>query len=67
MKGMDGFELADTLRRLPQYAELPVIMLSARSQVQHRTEAADGDKNVLLTKPFSPIELTAHVNRLLKL
>src|SRR5277367_6223429 len=33
MKGMDGFELVRTLRRMPVYAGLPIIMLSARSQI----------------------------------
>ena len=67
MKGMDGFELARTLRAMPAYSELPVIMLSARSQVQYRGETRPGDDAILMTKPFSPIELRAQVKLLLKL
>jgi CheY-like chemotaxis protein len=67
MKGMDGFELARALRVMPAYASLPVIMLSARWQIEYRTEAPLSENIVMMTKPFSPIELRSQVNLLLKL
>ena len=36
MPGRDGFEVCKTLKRDPQYAEIPIILLSARGQEHDR-------------------------------
>ena len=68
MQGMDGFQLAQSLREMPAYTELPVIMLSARWQVEFHDEVWKNDPNaVMMSKPFSPIELTSRIKLLLHL
>ena len=67
MSEMNGFELTRTLRQLPAYAELPVILLSARGQIDYLEEIGQNDRVVMMTKPFSPIELIAQIKLLLKL
>ena len=67
MEGMDGFELTQALHRMPAYAMLPVIMLTARWQTEYQGEAGNENQVAMMTKPFSPIELLAKVNHLLKL
>jgi DNA-binding response OmpR family regulator len=67
MDGMDGFELTQALHRMPAYATLPVIMLTARWQTEYRGEAGNENVIAMMTKPFSPIELLAKVKLLLKL
>ena len=67
MAGMDGFELTRALRRMPAYAELPIIMLSARGQVEGEDAEWNNEITCMMAKPFSPIELTARIQNLLKL
>lgn len=65
MPDLDGFATLRELRRDPRYARLPVIMLTSRGQTELREVAGEVGVDVFLTKPFSPIELTRHVQRLL--
>jgi CheY-like chemotaxis protein len=65
MPDLDGFATLRELRREPRYAKLPAIMLTSRGQTELRDVAAEVGVDVFLTKPFSPIELAQHVQRLL--
>jgi DNA-binding response OmpR family regulator len=65
MPDLDGFATLRELRRDPRYAKLPVIMLTSRGQTELRDVAEEVGVDVFLTKPFSPLELTRHVKRLL--
>ena len=59
---LDGFSL---LRRLRQEGKtLPVLMLSARSELSDRVEGLDCGADYYLTKPFEPKELLACVRML---
>jgi len=65
MPGLDGFATLRELRQDPGYAKLPAIMLTSRGQTELRGEAEEVGVDVFLTKPFSPVELAQHVQRLL--
>ncbi len=65
MPDLDGFATLRELRGDPRYARLPVIMLTSRGQTELRNVAEEVGVDVFMTKPFSPIELTKHVKRLL--
>lgn len=65
MPDLDGFATLRELRRDGRYAKLPAIMLTSRGQTELREVAAEVGVDIFLTKPFSPIELTQHVRRLL--
>ncbi len=67
MPGMDGYELVETLRRDPLLADLPVIMLTARSEDVDVTRGYAAGTDLYLTKPFRPAELLAFVDRILSL
>jgi len=55
----DGMDVLDTIRaRKPA---LPVIMLTARNDVEDKVTALDGGANDYVTKPFSFDELAARV------
>jgi DNA-binding response OmpR family regulator len=55
----DGMEVLDTIRaRKPA---LPVIMLTARGEVEEKVSALDSGANDYVTKPFSFDELAARV------
>jgi two-component system response regulator MprA len=64
MPGVDGLEVCRTLRR--QGSRLPVLMLTARTQVEDRVEGLDAGADDYLTKPFALEELLARVRALLR-
>ncbi|QLQ33811.1 MAG: response regulator [Candidatus Thiothrix singaporensis] len=52
MPRMDGFELLGHLRRDPQWAQLPVIMISSRTAHKHREHAGSLGATGFLGKPY---------------
>jgi CheY-like chemotaxis protein len=65
MPGRPGLEVLDELRRDPELAQARVVVLTARTQEEDRRAATRAGADVYLTKPFSPSELAATVERLL--
>ena len=61
---MDGFALCAELRRLS--IDVPVLMLTAKGQVQDRVTGLDAGADDYLVKPFSTDELLARVRALLR-
>ena len=55
---MDGIEVA---RRLREWAEAPIIILSARGQEREKVQALDAGADDYLTKPFGLEELLARL------
>jgi two-component system response regulator MprA len=64
MPGIDGLEVSRTLRR--KGSRLPILMLTARTQVEDRVEGLDAGADDYLTKPFALEELLARVRALLR-
>jgi two-component system response regulator MprA len=64
MPGVDGLEVSRTLRR--KGSKLPILMLTARTQVEDRVEGLDAGADDYLTKPFALEELVARVRALLR-
>jgi DNA-binding response OmpR family regulator len=63
MPGMDGFEFCRTVQ---QYADLPVIVLTAVAEEETIIRGIEHFAEDYITKPFSPRELTARVERVLR-
>ena len=66
MPEMDGLEMVRRLRGDPETEDIPVIMLTARNQVEARVEARSAGVDVYLGKPFHNKELRGAVNLLLE-
>lgn len=64
LPGMDGFSLLRRLR--DDGSALPVLMLTARSDVSDRVRGLDCGADYYLTKPFEPTELLACIRSLLR-
>lgn len=64
MPRMDGYELAATLRGLPLYAGIPIVMLTSRAGEKHREKALGLGASEYLVKPFQPEVLVHVVERL---
>jgi two-component system cell cycle response regulator len=65
LPGMDGFELLSFLRSLPTYPTTPIILLTSLSQEHHVVRGFELGADDYMLKPFSPVELSARVRRLL--
>lgn len=64
MPGMNGLAVLSSLKADPATAGIPVIMLTARGQNLTRQQAEQSGASAFLTKPFSPTELNATIERL---
>jgi putative two-component system response regulator len=67
MPGMDGFALCENIRSRPALTLLPVVMVTALSQVSDRVRALDCGVDDFLTKPADRLEVQARVRSLLRL
>jgi DNA-binding response OmpR family regulator len=67
MPGMSGIELCAQLKTNPFTAGIPILMLTARSDIDQKIEGFDAGADDYLTKPFHPAELQARVEALLRL
>ena len=63
MPKMDGFE---TLKKIKEIKDIPVIMLSARKEEIDKLSSFNLGVDDYVTKPFSPKELMARVKAILK-
>ncbi len=65
MPDMDGFEVTRRLRADPETASIPILMFTAKSQVDDKLTGFDAGADDYLTKPAHPAELLARVKKLL--
>ena len=57
MPGMNGYELAEALRELPDYQVVPMIAVTGYSMYDDRERAIQSGFNAHLTKPIDPSAL----------
>ncbi len=62
---LDGFQLCRAVRNHPDYAEIPIIILSGRESEADRQTGMDAGVDAYLTKPFKPNQLTSIVKQVL--
>ncbi|MBM3144420.1 MAG: response regulator [Chloroflexi bacterium] len=65
MPDMSGYEVARQLRTSNRTANIPIIMFTAKSQVDDKVEGLEAGADAYLTKPTQPRELLAQVKTLL--
>jgi two-component system alkaline phosphatase synthesis response regulator PhoP len=63
MPYMDGFELLAYARQGGQWTDIPIIMLTAKSQESDIVRALDNGASDYVVKPFKPNELLARIRR----
>ena len=63
---MSGLELTRSLKRAKDTEEIPVIMLTARAEEQDKVGGLEGGADDYITKPFSPRELLARIQAVLR-
>jgi two-component system phosphate regulon response regulator PhoB len=63
---LSGLEFTRALKRDRETRELPVIMLTARAEEGDKVAGLEGGADDYITKPFSPRELLARINAVLR-
>ncbi len=64
MPNLNGMELTRRVREVPDWLDLPVVMITSRATEKHRNLAFEVGVNVYLTKPYTDLELLNHVRKL---
>lgn len=57
MPGIDGLEFCRTVRNLPQFRDLPIVMLTARDKLFDKVQGRLAGATEYLTKPFDAVQL----------
>jgi putative two-component system response regulator len=67
MPGMDGYEVCSRLKQNPAHAKIPVIFLTALTEVENKTKGFQRGAVDYITKPFEVLEVQARVKTHLSL
>jgi two-component system chemotaxis response regulator CheY len=62
---ISGFEVCEHIRATPGLQDVPVLMISARTQTMDRAQAEEAGASGYLIKPFTPDELRQQVERVM--
>jgi adenylate cyclase len=66
MPKLDGIEVCQQLRRQPEHAGLPILLLTALDRPEDKARGLEAGANDFLSKPFDESELSARVRSLLR-
>lgn len=66
MPKLDGYEVTRRLRADPATAGIPIILFTAKAQVDDKVSGLEAGADEYLTKPTHPAELVARVRNILK-
>nr|MBP7228635.1 response regulator [Longilinea sp.] len=65
MPDLDGFEVVRQLRKNAETVTTPILMFTAKSQVEDKVQGYEAGADDYLTKPVHPAELQARLKSLL--
>lgn len=64
MPGMDGFATLGALRELPGGADVPIVFVTAATEMANRNNGMENGAIGVIAKPFDPLSLPGRLNRL---
>lgn len=67
MPGMDGFEVCERIKKNPDVAHIPVVMVTALTDTQDRVRGLESGADDFLSKPVNDTALMARVRSLVRL
>lgn len=63
MPKMDGFELIEAVRALPEFRGIPILVLSTEFSDEKKARARSAGATGWITKPFDPDKLVSAIRR----
>ncbi len=66
MPDISGYDVARQLRREPEFAMTPILVLSSQTGLQAKLSSFEAGADDYITKPFEPAELAARLTALLR-
>jgi len=66
MPGMDGTEVCKVLKEDPSTGHIPIIMLTAKGEIEDKIEGIETGADDYVTKPFDLGELKARIKMILR-
>ena len=66
MPEMDGIELCKHVKSNPAYSYIPVILLSAKTDISSKIEGLECGADIYMEKPFSIVQLLAQISSIIE-
>ncbi len=63
MPKIGGLELIRQVRAMPEYENIPVVVLTVKADAEIKAQARAAGANAWITKPFTPAQLANIINR----
>ncbi len=63
MPGVNGYDLCKELKERDDMNGIPIIILSAKTQIQDKLQAVEVGADDYITKPFDPVELKRRIEQ----
>ncbi len=67
MPHMDGFEVCERIRALPDIAEVPILLITSLDDQSSRISGLQAGADDFITKPYNSVELFARLQTILRL
>lgn len=67
MPEKDGFEVCSILKTDPRTSHIPIVLLTAKADVESHLQGLSSGAEVYLPKPFNKAELLTHLRKLMEL
>jgi len=64
MPGLTGFELCELLQNDPRFANIPIVIVSARDDIESKEKALRAGAKGYITKPFGADDLLGKIKSL---
>jgi CheY-like chemotaxis protein len=65
MPNMDGFAFLKTLQANPKFADIPVVLLTARVDLTESQKIAQLGVKGAIAKPFNPVQIVSQIKHIL--
>lgn len=65
MPNMDGFTFLKTLQAQPEFADIPVVLLTSRVDLTESQKVAELGVTGAIAKPFNPVQIVSQLKRIL--
>jgi putative two-component system response regulator len=67
MPGIDGFTVVKSIRSMPDFSDLPIVIVTALSAKEDRLKAVQAGANDFVAKPIDTTELSVRITSLLRM